>query len=76
MKQIGEPKRVTANNAQGHTVTTVHTVLEIEESDIGRVMENHRGYRHSYHMVKRSDVGRQITRYTDGTEWTCWMFNQ
>lgn len=75
MKQIGEPKRVTANDAWGHTVRTTHTVFEIEESDAGIFRDNYLGYCHRRVLLERKHVGKTITVYTDGTGWACWTFN-
>lgn len=75
MKQIGEPKRVTANDAWGHTVRTTHTVFEIEESDVGRFRDHYLGYCHRRAGFGHEHVGKTITVYTDGTGWTCWTFN-
>lgn len=75
MKQIGESKRVTANDAWGSAVTTTHTVFEIEESDVGKFRDNYLGYCHRRVKLERKHVGKTITVFTDGTGWTCWAFN-
>ena len=75
MKQIGEPKRFTTNDAWGHLVRTTHTVFEIEESDVGTTRDHFGGYHYGRLKLDRSLVGKTITVYTDDTGWTCWAFN-
>lgn len=74
MKQLTEKVWRTASNAWGRDVTSASQDFQIEPSDVGRRLPNHRGYRHAEHQVTKSDIGRVITVQTDGTEWTCWNF--
>lgn len=74
MKQIGEPKVVTAPNAWGRDSTVKHTTYEIEQADVGRHRDHYLGYCRPGHTFGRSDVGRQIVVMTDGTAWNCWSW--
>lgn len=75
MKQIGEPRKVTAPNALGKNSTCWHTTYEIEASDVNVVRENYLGFRHRSLKLTHEDVGRTIIVMTDGTGWTCWSFH-
>lgn len=74
MKQIGEPKRVTAANALGQDSTCIHTQFEIEESDVGTERNHYLGYGYQVRTFRRDEVGRKINVMHDGSGWTCWTF--
>ncbi|MCG7326845.1 hypothetical protein [Achromobacter sp. ACRQX] len=75
MKAISEKVWYTAANAWGRDTRVCRQEFVVEEADINRVLDHHVGYRHRAYQVQRADVGRTRTVYTDGTGWTCWVFN-
>jgi len=75
MKPVTEKKRTTADNAWGRPCTFYQQVFEIEASDAGTHRSNYGGHGQPGRTLLKSDVGRQITVYTDGTPWTFWGFN-
>lgn len=75
MKPISEKVLNTAANAWGHATRVCRQDFVVEESDVNRVLDHHLGFRHRTYQVRHSDIGRTRTVYTNGSDWTCWVFN-
>lgn len=73
MKQLTEKKSVTAANGWGHDSTCDHQIFELEESDVGRVLEHYLGHNHRSLCITRKDVGRHIL-IQSSPGWSCWSF--
>lgn len=74
MKAISEKVWYTAANAWGLDRRVCRQDFVVEESDVNQVLDHHLGFRHRRYVVRHSDVGRTRTVYTDGSDWTCWVF--
>jgi len=75
MKRVTDKTRHYAANAQGQYGYSFRQVFEVEESDVNKAKANYRGHKYSDYQFRRGDIGKTITVYTDGTDWTCWSFN-
>lgn len=76
MKVIGEKTRNVGENAWGATSISYRQMYEIEESDVGKVRYNYRGYTYDSYKFTEADVGRTIMNMTDDEpSWTCWHFH-
>lgn len=74
MKAVYEEVWHTAASAWGHDTRVCRQDFVVEESDVNWLLDHHLGFRHRTHQVRRSDVGRTRPVYTDGSGWTCWVF--
>ncbi|QDH84056.1 hypothetical protein KMC60_gp24 [Achromobacter phage vB_AxyP_19-32_Axy11] len=76
MKALGprsEMKMV--KNAWGNQVGQCQQLFQVEAADVGTVKPHYLGFNHRSYMFKKEDIGTTIVVYTDGTQWTCWVFS-
>lgn len=80
MRALDQKRSVTAANGWGRDSTTYQQTFEIEESDVGRPMDDYLGHGHRRYTIARADVGRKINVMThpsqqrDGRSYRCWSF--
>ena len=76
MKYLTAPKKMLLpTNCTGPNETFWDQTLQVEESDIGTTRENYGGHKHSSYKFVRSDIGRLITNRQQGSEYSCWWFD-
>lgn len=76
MKKLSEKRKVTAPNAWGRDDTSLRQAFQVEESDVGRTMDNYGGHRRPAYTFTRADVGRviEVITYSTNNNYCCWSF--
>lgn len=76
MKKLSEKRKFTAPNAWGRDDTSLRQAFQVEESDVGRAMDNYGGHRRPAYTFTQADVGQviEITTYPSDINYSCWGF--